>query len=152
MVFISKNDKKIWDEYIVDFENFLLNKYTFKNEKKVKILKKDPIQKNHSINSYSLFKKGKIKPDGIIDLHGYSLKTGKIKLQSYILNSYENNLRNILIITGKGLNNLGALKKEVPLWLEDQKIKKFLISHQTAPNNFGGSGALLVRIKNKHKV
>jgi DNA-nicking Smr family endonuclease len=152
MVFISKNDKEVWDEYIINFEKFVFNKSTYNNEKKVKILKKDLVEKNYSINSYKLFKKGKIKPDGIIDLHGYSLKPGKIKLQSYIFNSYENNIRNILIITGKGLNNLGALKKEVPVWLEDQKIKKFLISYQTAPNNFGGSGALLVRIKNKHKV
>ncbi|MDC1375887.1 Smr/MutS family protein, partial [bacterium] len=82
----------------------------------------------------------------------YRLKTGKIKLESYILKSFENNLRNIIIITGKGLKNLGALKKEVPLWLEDQEIKKFLIGYETAPNNFGGEGALLVRIKNKYKI
>ena len=81
-----------------------------------------------------------------------SYKIGKIKLENYILKSYENNLRNIIIITGKGLNNLGALKKEVPIWLENQNIKKFLISYETAPNNCGGSGALLVRIKNKYKI
>ena len=152
MVFISKNDKKIWEEYIVNFEKLKLNIDIRKKEKHLKISKKDLIQKNDTINSYKLFKKGKTKPDGIIDLHGYRLKIGKIKLENYILNSYENNLRNILIITGKGLNNLGALKREVPIWLENQNIKKFLISYETAPYNFGGSGALLVRIKNKYKI
>ena len=82
-----------------------------------------------------LFKKGKIKPDGVIDLHGYSLKVGKQNLESYILKSYENNLRNILVITGKGLNNQGVLKKEVPVWLEEKKIKNYLISFEKAPNN-----------------
>ena len=152
MVFISKNDKKIWEEYIINFKQFTLNIDIRNKEKKVKILKKDLIQKNDPVNSYKLFKKGKIKPDGIIDLHGYTLKVGKIKLENYILKSYENNLRNIIIITGKGSNNMGALKKEVPIWLENQNIKKFLISFETAPNNFGGSGALLVRIKNKYKI
>ena len=61
-------------------------------------------------------------------------------------------IRNILIITGKGLNNQGVLKKEVPLWLEDQNIKFFLVGYETAPNNIGGTGALLVRVRNKYKV
>jgi DNA-nicking Smr family endonuclease len=151
MVFISKNDKKTWEEYIVNFNQFTLNIETLNKEKEVKKLKKELIQKHNSTNSYKLFKKGKINPDGVIDLHGYKLKTGRIKLESYLLKSYENNFRNIIIITGKGLNNLGALKKEVPIWLEDQKIKKFLVSFEKAPNNFGGEGALLVRIKNKYK-
>ena len=152
MVFISKNDKEIWEEYILNFEQFTLNIDIRNKEKLVKMSKKDLIQKADTVNSYKLFKKGKIKPDGIIDLHGYRLKIGKIKLENYILKSYENNMRNIIIITGKGLNNLGALKKEVPIWLENQNIKKFLISYETAPNNCGGSGALLVRIKNKYKI
>ena len=152
MVFISKNDQKIWEEYILNFEQFTLNINKINKDKNLKIEKKKIVAKIDYINSYKLFKKGKVKPDGIIDLHGYSLKTGQKKLQSYILKSYHNNLRNILIITGKGLNNLGALKKEVPLWLEDINIKKYLISYETAPNNIGGTGALLVRIKNKYKV
>ena len=75
----------------------------------------------------------------------------KMVLESYILKSYENNLRNILVITGKGLNNQGVLKKEVPVWLEEKKIKNYLISFEKAPNNNGGSGALLLRIRNKYK-
>ena len=152
MVFISKNDKKIWEEYIVYFEKLTFNIDIHNKRKQVKTLKQNLIQNKDDVNSYKLFKKGKIKPDGIIDLHGYRLKTGKIKLENYIFNSYEKNIRNIIIITGKGLNNSGLLKKEVPAWLENQEIKKFLISYETAPKNFGGSGALLVRIKNKYKI
>ena len=151
MVFISENDKKIWEEYILSFEKLTFNIDIHNKRKQVKILKKNLIQNKDDVNSYKLFKKGKIKPDGIIDLHGYRLKTGKIKLENYIFKSYENNIRNVIIITGKGLNNLGPLKKEVPIWLENQEIKKFLIGYETAPNHFGGSGALLVRIKNKYK-
>ena len=127
MVFISNNDKKTWEEYIKNFKQFTLNIDVHDKEKEVKKTNRTLVQKSDSIN-YRVFKKGKIKPDGIIDLHGYSLKTGKIKLESYIFKCYENNLRNILIITGKGSKNLGVLKKEVPIWLENSEVKKFLIS------------------------
>ena len=126
MVFISKNDKKTWQDYIDNFEHFTLNLKKDDLKKEVKINEKNSITKNNIANSYKLFKKGKIKPDGVIDLHGYSLKVGKQNLESYILKSYENNLRNILVITGKGINNQGVLKKEVPVWLEEKKIKNYL--------------------------
>ena len=151
MAFISKNDKKLWQEYIENFEHFTLNLNKDNLKKEIKIEKKSSIKKNNTANSYKLFKKSKIKPDGVIDLHGYSLKVGKQNLENYILKSYENNFRNILVITGKGLNNQGVLKKEVPVWLEEKKIKNYLISFEKAPNNNGGSGALLLRIKNKYK-
>ena len=152
MVFISKNDKKSWEEYIENFEHSTLNLSKYDLKKDAKIENKSFIKKNKTTNSYKLFKKRKIRPDGVIDLHGYSLKAGKQNLESYILNSYENNLRNILVITGKGLNNQGVLKKEVPVWLEEKNIKNYLISFEMAPNNNGGSGALLLRIRNKYKL
>ena len=152
MIFISKSDKKTWEEYILNFEQFSLNIDPINKKNEAKIIKKELIQKHQAINSYKLFKKGKIKPDGIIDLHGYKLKTAKIKLESYLSKSYENSLRNIIIITGKGFNNLGVLKKEVPIWLKDQDIKRFLISYEMAPRNLGGAGALLVRIKKNHNI
>ena len=75
----------------------------------------------------------------------------KIILQKYIVNAYEENLRNILIITGKGQNNTGVLKKEVPLWLNDKILTRLLVNYKIAPKSLGGEGALLVRIKNKNK-
>ena len=79
------------------------------------------------------------------------MKTAKIVLHNYIVNAYEKKIRNILIITGKGHNNTGVLKKEVPLWLNDKALINLLINYETAPNKFGGEGALLVRIKNRNK-
>ena len=61
------------------------------------------------------------------------------------------NIRNVLIITGKGSNNKGVLKKEVPRWLNDKLLCKFLVNFNYAPEQFGGEGALFVRIKNKYK-
>ena len=72
-------------------------------------------------------------------------------LQKFISNCYDKNKRNILIITGKGQNNKGALKEEVPKWLSDKSFVKFLVNFNVAPRRFGGEGALLVRIKNRYK-
>ena len=72
-------------------------------------------------------------------------------MHNYIVNAYEKNIRNILIITGKGQNNRGALRKEVPIWLNDKVYMNLLINYETAPSKLGGTGALLVRIKNKYK-
>ena len=152
MVFISKNDKNTWQEYVSNIDKWAFNFNT--NSKSLYIGKsnKSLINKKETKNSFNMLKKGKIKPDGIIDLHGYKLKTGKIKLQSYILYAYEKNLRNILIITGKGYKNTGVLKREVPTWLNENETKAFLVNFEIAPNNLGGEGALLVRIRNKKKT
>ena len=96
-------------------------------------------------------KKGSIQSEGILDLHGYRLENAKIILKKFITESYNKNLRNILVITGKGLHNTGVLKKEVPLWLNEKGLVNLLIDYKTAPNNIGGEGALLVRLKNKSK-
>ena len=141
---ISKNDKQTWENYIANFNSFSIN---LKNHKK-NLVKKKII----STNKLRPFQKEKKDiPQGILDLHGYRLKTAKVILHNYIVNAYEKKIRNILIITGKGRNNTGVLKKEVPLWLNDKTLINLLINYETAPNKFGGEGALLVRIKNKNK-
>ena len=150
MSLISKNDKKVWENYIANFNNLSIN---FQNSNNNQVNKQTKILlKNTSANRrLNFYKNRKVRPDGVIDLHGYRLHNAKIALQKYILNAYEKNIRNILIITGKGYNNKGILKKEVPLWLNDQNLMSLLVNFEIAPKEFGGEGALLVKIKNKKK-
>lgn len=151
MVTISKYDKKVWDNYVSDFEksvlfprnNSLLN--TRENNKK------NVFKSNKQVDNFKNLKKKKLEPDIILDLHGYTLYSAKLLLQKFISSCYEKNKRNILIITGKGQNNKGALKEEVPKWLNDKFFNKFLVDFKVAPRHFGGEGALLVRIKNRFK-
>ena len=150
MSLISKIDKKVWENYIANFNNFSINFQNRKNNqvnKQTKIFLKNS-SSNGQLNSY---KNRKIRPEGVLDLHGYRLHNARIALQKYILNAYEKNVRNILIITGKGYNNKGILKKEVPLWLKDQNLISLLVNFEIAPKEFGGEGALLVKIKKKKK-
>tara|TARA_B100001063_G_scaffold186309_1_gene176231 strand:- start:342 stop:803 length:462 start_codon:yes stop_codon:yes gene_type:complete len=150
MSLISKNDRKTWQNYIDNFKNFNIN---FRSNEKdiINILPKKKYRETVSSRQFELINKGKVKPEGILDLHGYKLKDAKITLQKYIVNAYEEKVRTILIITGKGQNSTGILKKEVPLWLNDKMFTSLLVNYKIAPKNLGGEGALLVRIKNKNK-
>ena len=67
-----------------------------------------------------------------IDLHGYTLEGANKKMSEYIVESYENNISVINVITGKGLRSknsenpyssadLGILKHSVPNYIKNNK-------------------------------
>ena len=151
MAAISKSDKKIWENYVSNLEKYILfpkndgllnNK---RNNNKLAFRKK-------SLSIPKSFKKKKLEPDMILDLHGQTLYSARLLLHKFMSNCYEKNIRNILIITGKGQNNTGVLKEEVPKWLNEKLLNKFLVNFNVAPKHFGGEGALLVRVKNRFKT
>lgn len=152
MALISNIDKKIWYNYVSNLERIVIiptkkDTVNLKNKNRNKnIFNKKSVLNNSRVNNRRY-----TKPDGIIDLHGYNLRLGKIALSKYIFHCYEKNIRNILIVTGKGFNNKGAFKEEVPKWLNENILKKYLVNFNIAPKQFGGEGALLARIKNKYK-
>ncbi len=152
MVLISKIDKLVWENYISNLKKIVIvpSKKDIKNLNR-NITNTNEYKQNSATTNLKFRKKKLMKPDCIIDLHGYSLYSAKLTLNKYIIDCYEKNIRNILIITGKGLNNKGALKEEVPKWLNERFLKKYLVSFNPASKNFGGEGALLLRIKNKYK-
>ena len=151
MITISKHDKKVWENYVSNFEKSVLFLKSDSLKRKQLSNSKILIKKDKSLNGYKNFKKKKIEPDITLDLHGYTLYSAKLSLQKFISNCYEKNIRNILIITGKGQNNKGALKEEVPKWLSDKFFNKYVINFNVAPSQFGGEGALLIKIKNRFK-
>ena len=160
MVFLSNQDKETWENYKLNMHKLRFNpkkidiNSKIKNQNKTLLMKskKNKIFNNTFEKFIKLLNKRKIEPDGIIDLHGLKLQEAKLILKNYVFQAYNNNKRNILIITGKGLNKTGVLKKEVPIWLNEREIKKILISYENAPESFGGEGALIIRLKNKEKV
>ena len=160
MVFLSNEDKETWKNYKLNMHKLRIDtkkidiNSSIKNQNKtlVKNNRKNYIFNNTFEKFIKLLNKRKIKPDGIIDLHGLNLQEAKRILKNYVFQAYDNHRRNILIITGKGLNKTGVLKKEVPIWLNEREIKKILISYENAPKPFGGEGALIIRLKNKEKI
>ena len=94
------------------------------------------------------------------DLHGYTLDDANIKVREIILSCKENNYKEILLITGKGLHsknekdiyvskNLGTLRYSVPEFIKSEKeLSNFIISINEAEIKDGGTGALLIKLKN----
>ena len=160
MIFLSNEDKEVWEKYKLNMHKLRIDpkkinidsNTEIKSQSLPKNSKKNYIFNNTFDKFLKLLNKRRIEPDGIIDLHGFKLQEAKLILKNYVFQAFNNNKRNILIITGKGLNKTGALKKEVPIWLNEREIKKILVSYENAPKSFGGEGALIIRLKNKEKV
>ena len=152
---ISDKDKKIWDFYISNLNSikrgekkkeldFINTPITYKILKPNANLSLDGKTKKQ-------IKSKKLVFDSIIDLHGKTEAQAYKAIKHFIKNSYLNNSKNIIIITGKGVNSQGKLKLKTPLWLRSEELSRFVVGFTNLPNNRGGEGALFVKLKNVNK-
>ena len=144
---MSKNNKNSTNpEDIKAWEDFKNQK--FLDGDKGEISKK-PVKEN----------KKKDHIDFKIDLHGYSLQESFEKIKGVVENCYQKDLRNILIITGKGLRSkvkenpylsedLSLLKYAIPNFIKDN-FSDIINSMEEPDQSLGGSGAFLLRLKKR---
>ena len=131
---LSKEDKKTWEDYI-------------KNPS-------DIFDKDKNISKVDIGKE-RYK----FDLHGYNLDNANNKVKEIILYCVENNYKEILFITGKGIHStndkdvfkskdFGKLKFSVPEYIKtDGEIAKSIMSIKDADIKDGGKGAILIKLK-----
>ena len=92
------------------------------------------------------------------DLHGLTLDEANKKVKDVIKSCSEKNFREILLITGKGLHSnqedvykssdYSKLRFSVPEFINsDPETSKLIISITKPPQNEGGEGALLIKLK-----
>ena len=96
-------------------------------------------------------KRGKLVPDASLDLHGCNRSEAAQKLIHFLDDSIYQGRKTVLVITGKGLHSEdGApiLRDEVEAFLAD-KGKTFVTEWGRAPKQYGGSGALVLFLRNK---
>ena len=108
-------------------------------------------------------KKGKVKIDRRLDLHGYSLHEARQKFEIEVKKNYSKNKRCLLVITGKGVHKktineedlspklfYGKIKNSIINWINDEGLKKYILTYQDAGIENGGDGAIFVYLrKNK---
>ena len=106
-------------------------------------------------------KRGKIKIDRRLDLHGYSLLDAYEVFKKEIKKTYNNNKRCILIITGKGAHikknndNLkpklfhGKIKNSIISWINEEELQKYIYTYQDAGFEHGGDGAIFVYLRKR---
>tara|TARA_B100000767_G_scaffold90823_1_gene87260 strand:+ start:3835 stop:4254 length:420 start_codon:yes stop_codon:yes gene_type:complete len=115
----------------------------------------DIYDKEQSDQKISL-RKGRLR----FDLHGFTLQEANEKVKEIILSAADNQYKEILLITGKGLHsntdsdayvskNLSKLKFSVPEFINNNNdINKYISSISEAPIKDGGAGAILIKLKN----
>tara|TARA_B100000674_G_C37297554_1_gene670539 strand:+ start:20 stop:451 length:432 start_codon:yes stop_codon:yes gene_type:complete len=131
----SQADKKTWEDYI-------------KNPSDIYDKEIDGV-KNYN-------RKERLK----FDLHGFTLDDANKRVKELISSCFENNYKEILLITGKGIHssndkdvykskNFGRLKYSVPEFIRsDTELSKIIVSIRIADIEDGGDGAILIKLKN----
>ena len=131
---LPDKDKKDWDKFLASSEKL-----------------KDKDQREFKKNSLQIKS---------LDLHGYTLEEANKKVEEFINNSYLNNVKKLIIVTGKGLHsnnyenpyvskNLSILKYSVPEYIKNNKnLMKKIIEIKEANIKDGGSGSFYIYLKN----
>ncbi len=94
-------------------------------------------------------RKGELPIDARIDLHGLTLAPAHAALLRFIHESRQRDARLLLVITGKGGAEGGALKRLVPLWLHDPALRPAVAALSPAHRRHGGGGAIYVYLRRR---
>ena len=135
---ISEKDKKDW-------ENFLSKKEKLPN-KDIKIDKKITFKTRS------------------IDLHGFSLEEANKSIENFIVTSYQEKIKKLIVVTGKGIHSqnekdpyvskdLSILKYSVPEFISNNKnLMKIIYEMKDAKIEDGGSGAFYIFLKKNKSI
>ena len=89
---------------------------------------------------------------GRIDLHGLTQDRARVALERFVQGSWAEGYRAILVITGKGVQGDGVLRRRVPEWLGAPHLAHIVAGISEAHRRHGGEGALYVALKRKPRV
>lgn len=106
-------------------------------------------EKRSSSSRIKQLKRGAIRIGAELDLHGFQKDEALFRLDHFIKSSVARGLRAVLVITGKGINSPEGpvLHGAVMEWLRKQGRGQ-VAELATAPRDKGGSGAIVVFLKN----
>ena len=133
---LSDKDKKDWESFIKS---------------------NDKIYNKDSSNETNIRRKISTKT---IDLHGYSLENANKTINEHIKNCFSENIKRLIVITGKGLRSntqndpyvskdLSILKYSVPEFIKsNMDLMKLIKEIKSADIEEGGKGALIIYLKN----
>ena len=98
---------------------------------------------------YTLNELRRMDPQATLDLHGEYKAEGEVAIKEFLQSSYDNGLRKISIITGKGLHSEDGQSVLKTLLDEILKTTPYISEYNNAPLNKGGSGACWIILKEK---
>ena len=84
-----------------------------------------------------------------LDLHGLDQDRARAALHGFLLRAQAEGARAVLVITGKGFQGDGVLRRRTPEWLADPALRGVVAGVSEAQRRHGGEGALYVALKRK---
>jgi len=121
---------------------------------------KNFLEKNEKLQNKDLEKKeNKFHITRSLDLHGFTLDEANKKVESFIIDCFDQKIPKVIIVTGKGLHSqndkdpyisekFGILKHSVPDFIKNnQNLMAKIKSITVAEVSDGGSGAFYVFLK-----
>jgi len=98
--------------------------------------------------TFAKLRRGQLRPDSRIDLHGYTQEEAHRALIGFLAASQSVGRRCVLIITGHGTRSGGGvLRAAVPQWLNQPGLRERVLAFSTAQPADGGHGALYVLLR-----
>lgn len=116
--------------------------------------KATPVQMDRK--TFGRLKRGKLVPEGKLDLHGMTMDQAHPSLTAFILKAHAQGKRLVLVITGKGKDRdeggpipvrRGVLRHNVPHWLSTPPLAQAVLQVSEAHIKHGGGGAYYVYLR-----
>ena len=92
--------------------------------------------------------KGRLVPDRVLDLHGYTRDVAHDLLTAAISDAAADGSRVLLVVTGKGAREGGGvIRAALPHWLETPALRPYIAALRPAHPRHGGGGAWYVVLR-----
>jgi DNA-nicking Smr family endonuclease len=109
-------------------------------------------------NTKERLKRGGVRPQASMDLHGMTQEAAHRALLSFLQRARKSGLRLTLVVTGKGnpkneenagwmMRSHGVLKEMVPRWLNEPEFAALIAGATQAHIRHGGAGALYIYLR-----
>jgi DNA-nicking Smr family endonuclease len=100
-------------------------------------------------SSWNRFRSGKLPVMRTIDLHGRTVQRAYDALHAFLITAHADQVRCVEVITGRGSGeNGGAIRRELPIWLNQPSLRPFVLAAtHPHPANPGSVRLLLRRMK-----
>ena len=95
---------------------------------------------------------GEIPIEARLDLHGLTAAQAERRLARFVDQAARTGVRCVLVITGKGSEGKGVLRRLVPLWLKTPPLSGQILAISQARQADGGGGALYVMLRRKRQA
>lgn len=108
--------------------------------------------------SFDRLRRGRIRIDARIDLHGMTTAQAHPKLRAFVMRNAAAGHRLLLVITGKGRGarddgpipaERGILRRQVPQWLSTPPLSALVLEILPAARQHGGDGAYYVYLRRR---